>query len=250
MTSFDRYIKKMLCSNQAVMSSISLLKVPFTMLVAASTNSGKTHLVRDMILNHYRLFERPIDEIVWLYHPRAFDEDLAQQLKRDLNLPIRFIEGFPSKAIEQGTLFEADNKAVKMLVVDDLVATALRSHTALFLELHTIISHHNNICVVGILQNLHADTASQRQIMNNIIRNLSYVVLFPDRRNLGALKQIARTYFNGEEYKLIAPFKQLIDSKEKYNYMLIDFIDLDMPVKFNTLRPTDKPYFFTFPSQP
>ena len=244
MPSIDGYIMKIFYSIWTNMSTISPLKVPFTMLVAASSNSGKTHLVRDMIINHYRLFERPIDEIVWLYHPRAFDEELMQQLKRDLNVPIRFIEGFPSKAIEEGSLFNADNKAVKLLVVDDLVATALR--TPIFLELHTIMSHHNNICVVGIMQNLHADTPSQRQMINNIIRNLSYIVLFPDRRNLGALKQIARTYFNGEEYKLVQPFKQLIDSKEKYNYMLIDFIDLDLPVKFNTLRTTDKPYYFKF----
>ena len=231
------------------MTFITPLQVPFSMLVAASSNSGKTHLVRDLILNHYRMFEKPITEVVWLYHKRAYDEDLVKQLTEELNVPIRFIEGFPAKAISEGTLFESNNSAAKLLVLDDIVVAALRSHRDLFTELFTVMSHHNNICIIGILQNLHADTAGQRQIMNNIIRNLSYVVLFPDRRNLSALKQIARTYFNGEEQKLIAPFKELIESKQKYLYMVIDFIDMDMPVKFNTLRPTDDAYFFTFPSK-
>lgn len=229
------------------MEVVKPLKIPFSMLVSASSSSGKTHLVRDLVINHYRMFDTPaISEIVWLYHPRAFDENLAQQLKAALTIPIRFIEGFPAAALSEGTLFESDNNATKLLVLDDIVATALRS--PVFIELFTVMSHHNNICVIGILQNLHAHTAQHRQLMNNIIRNLSYLVLFPDRRNMSTVKQVARTYFHAEEYKLIKPFKQLIESKEKYLYMVIDFIDLDMPVKFNTLRPTDDAYYFTFPS--
>ena len=228
------------------MNIVKPLKVPFAMLVAASSNSGKTHLVRDLILNHHLLFEKPVFEIVWLYHKRAYDETLVQELQAGLSVPVRFIEGFPAKDISEGRLFESDNNTIKLLVLDDVIVSALRS--PVFIEMFTVMSHHNNMCIIGILQNLHADTAGQRQIMNNIIRNVSYVVLFPDRRNLAACKQIARTYFNGEEHKLVEPFKHLIESKQKYLYMVIDFIDMDNPVKFNCLRPTDDAYHFTFTS--
>lgn len=230
------------------MNTVKPLKVPFALLCAASSGSGKSHLVRDLILNHYRMFEKPLVEIVWLYHKRAYDTQLVKQLETGLDIPIRFIEGFPAKEIAEGTLFNSDNDAIKLLVMDDIVVSAMRS--PVFIEMFTIMSHHNNMCIIGILQNMHSETSATRQIMNNIIRNVSYVVLFPDRRNMQACKQIARTYFSDEEYKLNEPFKHLIESKQKFIYMVIDFVDADIPVKFNTLRPTDDSYYFTFPSAP
>lgn len=220
------------------------LVTPFSMLVAASSKAGKTKLVRDIIINHYQCFDRPLDEVVWLHHPNAKDEDLFTYLRHHLNVPIQFVEGFPAQDISNQSLFKTNKSSLKCLVLDDIVVSALKSPT--FIDLFTIISHHQSVVVIAILQNLHADTSSQRQIMNNIIRNVSYVVLFSDRRQTAACKQIARTYFNEEEYKLLRPFKQLIESKDKYQYMVIDFVDSDIPVKFNSLRPNEKACFFDF----
>lgn len=229
------------------METNKTLTTPFSMLVAASTKSGKTELVKDLIVNHYQVFDRPVEEVVWLHHKNAKDEDLCSYLRQHLNVPIRFIEGFPAQDIAEQRLFQTDKSSLKCLVLDDIVASALKSPT--FIDLFTIISHHQNVVVIAILQNLHSDTSGHRQIMNNIIRNVSYVVLFPDRRQTAACKQIARTYFNGDEHLLMRPFKYLIENKEKYQYMVIDFVDSDKPVKFNSLRPNDKPFFFDFSSE-
>lgn len=215
-----------------------MLVTPFSMICAASSKNGKTTLIRDLLVHHYRLFDKPLEEIVWLHHKNAYDSDLEMYLKEHVNIPVRFVEGFPADHIRNGELFAS--KGLKCLVLDDVVVSALKS--PIFIDLFTIISHHMNVVVIAILQNLHADTASQRQIMNNIIRNLSYVVLFPDRRQMNACKQLARTYFSGEEEKLTKPFKYLIDSNEKYNYMLVDFED--GVVKFNCLRPDDQAFEF------
>ena len=218
------------------------LVTPFSMLVAASTNSGKTSLVRDLIVNHYRMFDHPLDEIVYLYHKHARDEELFSYLEDNLNIPIRFVEGFPANDINDGKLFVSDKKASKCLICDDVVSEALRSKV--FTELVTVFSHHDNINVIAIVQNLHAETASQRQVMNNIIRNLSYLVLFPDRRQLSTVRQIARNYYNGEEHRLLEPFKRLIEEKTKHEYMLLDFIGDVYPIRFNCLRPSDWTYVF------
>ena len=76
--------------------------------------------------------------------------------------------------------------------------------------------------------------------MNNIIRNVEYIVLFSDRRQFQACKQLARTYFSGEEEKLVEPFKRMIEEKERYTYMLIDFENA--AVRFNCLRPGDQAF--------
>lgn len=214
------------------------MNTPCSFVFTATTKSGKSTLVRDLLLNHYQMFDKPLDEVVWLYHKNAVDEQFMSHLKNNLNIPIRFLEGFRADEISNGTLFKS--KGLKCLVLDDVVVSALRS--PVFMDLFTVISHHQSMVVIAILQNVHADTPSQRQIMNNVIRNLSFLVLFPDRRQMNACKQIARTYFGGEEDKLLKPFKYLIDNKEKYNYMLIDFDSGE--VRFNCLRPTDKPFKF------
>jgi hypothetical protein len=218
------------------------METPFSMIVAASSKSGKTRLVRDLILNNFLMFDKPVTEFVWLYHKSARDDKLFKELE---GLPIRFIEGFPAEQIRENTLFNVDKPSLKCLIIDDLVTSALRS--PVFIDLFTVISHHQNMIVIAILQNLHADTQSQRQIMNSIIRNVSYVVLFADRRQTSACKQIAKTYFCQEEHRLMEPYKFLINSKCKYDYMLIDFVG-DNQIKFNCLRPDVSGFFFTFSS--
>ena len=211
---------------------------PSSILVASNSKSGKTLLVRDLIVNHYWMFDNPLEEVVWLYHRNARDDELVNHLQQNLSIPIQFMEGFPAKDIADGNLFKTNG--LKCLVLDDVVISALKS--PVFIDLFTVLSHHQSIVVIAILQNLHADTPSQRQIMNNIIRNLSYVVLFPDRRQMAACKQLARTYFSGEEHKLIEPFKRMVENKE-HNYMLIDFEEAT--VRFNCLRPTDEAFRFS-----
>jgi molybdopterin-guanine dinucleotide biosynthesis protein len=213
------------------------------MLIAASSKSGKTALVKDILINHYFMFDKPLSEIIWAFHPGSKNDSLFNELKACLTVPITFVEGFPEESIKTATLFQnTSGDETKCLVLDDIVVTALKRPS--FIDLFTVLSHHQNINIIAVLQNLHADTSSQRQIMNNVIRNLSYLVLFPDRRQINACKQIARTYFPGEEDKLTLPFKRLIDSKVKYNYMLVDFNDDDMPVKFNVLRESDEAFVF------
>lgn len=222
----------------------SSLVTPFSMLVAASSNSGKTQLVRDLLLSHYMMFDHPIHEVVWCYHKNAYDKKLFDGLAAQLNVPITFIEGFPAIDIESGNLFKTSKDQLKCLVLDDIVPSALKS--SLFLDLFTVLSHHQSLVVIAILQNLHANTSSQRQLMNNIIRNVSYLVLFPDRRQMNACKQVARTYFNGEEYRVVEPFKHLIENNKKFHYMVVDFVDPIAPVKFNSLREDGEKYIFTF----
>ena len=216
-----------------------MLTTPSSFLVASNSKAGKTQLVRDLLIKHYWMFDKPLEEVVWLYHKNARDEALVADLQQNLNIPIQFVEGFPAEDIAEGRLF--NTSGLKCLVLDDVVISALKS--PVFIDLFTVLSHHQSIVVIAILQNLHADTAGQRQIMNNIIRNLSYVVLFPDRRQMAACKQLARTYFSGEEDELVVPFRHLIHSKEKYNYMLIDFEEAS--VRFNCLRPTDAAFKYS-----
>ena len=225
------------------------LKTPFTMLVAASSNSGKTRLVRDILVNHNITMDRAIDEICWLHHKNARDETMFADIKKEVNIPIRFIEGYPDDRVSSSTLFDAGSR-LKCLVIDDIVQSAIRFPS--FMELFTVISHHESIIVIAIVQNLYADTPAQRQLINNLIRNCSYLVLFPDRRSLAVCRQVANTYFTGEQHRLLQPFKSLMSpaAENKYQYMVIDFINKDdnLQVRFNGLRPDEECFYFTFSS--
>ena len=222
------------------------LRTPFTMLVAASSNSGKTKLIRDLVVNNKLTMDKPIDELIWLHHKNAKDDELIRDISSSMNVPVRFIEGYPEGEISNSTLFKTDG--LKCLVIDDIVHNAIRS--ASFTELFTIISHHENMIVIAILQNLYAYTPAQRQQINNVIRNCSYLVLFPERRSLASCRQLANAYFSGEQYRLLEPFKSVMKDKEEYQYLVIDFLcqNEDMQVRLNGLRPKEKSYNFTFSS--
>lgn len=218
------------------------LVTPFCLIVAASSNSGKTRLVVDLLTEHYIMFDHPVSEVVWCYHRNAFDDNLFSHLKTNMNVDVRFIEGFPETDLAAGNLFKANQSKLKCIVLDDIVPSAVKS--PVFTDLFTVLSHHQNLIVIAILQNLHANTSTQRQLMNNIIRNVSYIALFPDRRQMNACKQIARTYFSGDEHRLVEPFKQLIENNNKYHYMLIDFIDPILTVRLNALRSESEKYTY------
>ena len=132
----------------------------------------------------------------------------------------------------------------KLLVIDDCLTDPKQSRC--LGELFNVISHHQNISVILSIQNLFFCTQVQRAAVNTLLRSCSYVTLFVNRRQTPVITQLARTYFPGEQHKLIEPFKCMLKKCEPYKYIFID-LETDeeqYQVREGGLLPKDKCFIY------
>lgn len=222
------------------------LKAPSCIIVSGSSNCGKTYLIEKLLSNHETCFEKPIEELYWVYAKHTRDEQLFQRLQ-GLNMPVEFHEGYPKEKLSENTLFTKPTEAHKCLVLDDIF-TGPSACTSLF-DMFNIISHHQNITCIVVVQNLQGSTLSQKGCLSTLLRSTTYLVLFVNRRMIPIVRYIAQTFYPGEGNKVIEPLNSMLKSKKPHGYLLFDFISDDevMQVREGGLVPGENCYGFQFP---
>lgn len=178
-----------------------LLKHPFTMLVAGSTGSGKTRLVRE-ILNYYdkmSTVNRPID-VLWCY---GIYQELYRTPLDNPDVTVKYHEGFP----ESG-------EGCDVLVLDDMQSAA--GNDARLSDLFTRYSHHKNVSVIFVVQNLFL----QSKEMRNVSLNSHYLLLLSSRRDRNQIARLASQMYPGETAHFMSAYKSAL-SKE-FGYLMVD----------------------------
>ena len=124
-----------------------LIKTPANILVAAPSQSGKSSLVKEIILNRDELFDCKTMHILYCY---KIDQELYSPLKNQTD--ISFHEGVPTREM----LEKISNKKEHVIVVfDDLAHDLLSKENISFTETcFTVLGHHLNISYIMIAQNL------------------------------------------------------------------------------------------------
>ena len=141
---------------------------PYTAIVSGPTGSGKTQFVKRLITSGDASVDDPPEKILWLYgeYQSAYD-DMRKSIDN-----VRFIEGFPS---DMDTLIDP---GVRNLVVIDDLMTELSGDTRVT-NLFTKGSHHRNMSVIFIVQNLFLASKQFRTIS----LNAHYMILFKNPRD-------------------------------------------------------------------
>ncbi len=147
-----------LCLNETPMAFMH----PFTMIVSGPTGSGKTYFVKDMLEKNY-ISPTPT-RIVWVYKRW---QPLYEDMRR--TLPIQFIQGIPAN-IDRDDFFSPQHTNV--IVLDDMMSVTQNDPKVT--DLFTEGSHHRNLSVVNLTQNLFppGKTAVAQR------RNAHYMVIF------------------------------------------------------------------------
>ena len=175
-------------------------KHPFTALIAGPTGSGKTVFV-SMFLSHVtELMYPPPQEIIYCY---AQWQPLYDTMK-----DVQFVEGLPD--IENGSM--GDGKRRRLVIIDDLMAETDDRITKLF----TKGSHHRNISVMYIVQNLFGKNKEQRTIS----LNSHYIVLFKNPRDGSQISILAKQMCPGRGSYVQESFKDATSAP--HGYLLID----------------------------
>ena len=71
------------------------LKHPFSMVLAGGRRTGKTRLIKSVIVERERIITPPIEHIIWFY--ASEQEDVFNEIKESMgNDHVEFVKGLPA----------------------------------------------------------------------------------------------------------------------------------------------------------
>ena len=174
-------------------------KHPFTCVVAGPTSCGKTTFVLKLVQDAPYLIDPPPQNILWIY-------DHYQDVYSTLEDRVTF-----STDLED--LDQLPKERRHLVVVDDKMGMAGTKMADLF----TKGSHHRNISVVYIVQNLFDQTKEHR----GISLNAHYMVVFKNPREKTQISVLARQARPGTGGLVLRAFEQA--TARPHGYLFFDF---------------------------
>ena len=176
---------------------------PFTSLIAGSTQSGKSTLIRKIIEFNQILIDPKPTKIWYCYS--TWQKDF-QQLKITS----------PTIEFHQGIMdFDPiDPQDVNLVVLDDLMASCIKDETVLNLFVNG--SHHKNISVFFITQNLF----NQGKHCRTISLNSHYIILLNNPRDRSQITNLGRQIYRKNAKFINEVYEDA--TKTKYGYLFID----------------------------
>ena len=180
---------------------------PFTSMIAGMTGSGKTAWVRSLLQQASETIYPPPERIVWCYSQwqPAYTEMLVAMPH------IEFVKGTPT-ALEQDSDFDV-NKG-NLILFDDQIIDASKDKR--IVNLFTRGSHHRNLSVIYIVQNLFHQGKGSRSIS----LNSHYLVLFKNPRDKLQILTLAKQMYPGQTDFFLNQYEEAV--KRPFGYLLID----------------------------
>lgn len=181
------------------------LQHPYTCLVAGPTSCGKTQFVKKVIEEGEHVVNGSAEKIIWLY-----GEYQPAYMELSSKFPhILFIEGIPENLNEY-----IDPKFRNLIVIDDLMSET--GSDKKITNLFTKGSHHRNLSVILLLQNLFYNGKESRTIS----LNAHYIVLFKNPRDNTIVTSLAKQMYPGKVKFLQEAFRDA--TKLPYHYLFLD----------------------------
>lgn len=173
-------------------------QAPFTACVSAATKTGKTEWTKNLVRNAKYLIKPAPDKIYWAYGN-------WQPGYNEIAHLVTFIEGIPSQTMFQDT-------SNKLLICDDLMRDFKKDEIS---QLFCQGSHHWNLCVVHIVQNLFFNQALRTARINS-----HYIILMKNPSDRLQLLTLCRQIFPGKQKQFLEAYDDAC--AEPYGYLLLD----------------------------
>lgn len=174
-------------------------KHPFTAIVAGPTSCGKTYFINKVLQHLQLLSDTTFERIIWYY------DEWQPLYAAPSNTLIEYKQGAPDTSEFTGT------KPV-LIIIDDL----MRETGSSVVDIFTKGSHHRNLSVFYITQNIFHQGKGQRDIS----LNANYIVFFKNPRDRAQIMHLARQ-LNPEEPKFICEAYRDATVKP-HGYLMID----------------------------
>lgn len=210
------------------------LKHPFTCIVSGMTGCGKSYFVKHLLQQLNDMVEPKPQRLIWLY---GQDQALYHTMRHELP-HIEFYKGIPAE-LDQDDYF--DISIPNMVIIDDLMSDCKNDER--LTKLFTIGSHHKNLSVIFIVQNLFL----QGREMRNISLNTHYFVIFKNPRDNKQIGVLARQIYPTKSKFLVEAFDDA--TSMPYGYLFLDLKPVTEEcyrIRSNILpNDVDQPYFYT-----
>ena len=206
-----------------IVTGSTVLQHPFTCIVAGCTQSGKTVWVKTLLENAQTTISPSPQRIIWCYgqwQPLYFD--MVRTMPG-----IEFNEGIP-ESIDKPDYLDVSQR--NLIVLDDLMAQSGKDKR--IADLFTRGSHHRNLSVIYIVQNIF----HQGKEMQNISLNAHYIVLFKSPRDKQQVSMLARQVKPGKVQEFIAAYEEA--TSRPHGYLMLDLkptTDDQQRLKINVL---------------
>lgn len=184
-------------------SSVLQLHTPLTMGIYGGTGSGKTVFVQKLLSSDS--FDKKPQKIVYCYTEW---QPLFEEMEKE---GIEFYEGLPTKDEVNGWSAEREHM---VLVLDDMIHLIVNNTDVL--HYFTVTSHHRNMSIIILSQNIF----SQGKTARTISLNMHYIVLFKNIRDTSQVMTLARQIFPSKTKYFMDAYQKSTD--QKYGYLLID----------------------------
>lgn len=177
---------------------------PFSLIVAGPSRCGKTYWVINLLLNAAERIIPTPTKIVYCY---SHWQPKYEVLKKRID-GVEWHEGMPTKPY----LDEISNA---ILILDDLMAESVNNDQ--LMSIFTERSHHQNISVILLMQNLY----HQGKNSVSIARNTQYMVLFKNPRDRHEIKTLAMQMFPEKWRKFLEKFDY--ETNKPRGKLILDF---------------------------
>jgi hypothetical protein len=187
--------------------------LPFKCILSGPSGCGKSTLLYNILSNQTHFFS---DTFIKVFYHYSENQPMFDHLRKNVK-NIRFIKGLPK--------IPSTNNPKKsiLLIYDDLMDEAVNSKETL--NLFTKGSHHQNISVLFISQNIFF----QGRYSRTISLNTDYIILFKSPRDSQQVSYLSKQMFPDQPYFLKHIFISITYNKP-YSHI---FIDLKQTTKDN-----------------
>ena len=183
------------------------LKHPFTCMVSGMTGCGKTTWVQRLVHNKADTIKPTPQRILWCYSRwQPVYEEMMQTIPE-----IEFVRGIPTN-IEHDDYFDVNVR--NLIVIDDQMSSA--SNDKQVINLFTQGSHHRNLSVIYLVQNLFHQGKGNRDIS----LNCHYLVIFKNPRDKLQILTLAKQMYPRKTGYFLQKYEEAVS--RPFGYLFID----------------------------
>ena len=171
-------------------------------IVFGQTGSGKTHFMLEVIR---RKLIHPFPKNI--YYMYKVEQGFMKDWNRIEKQKITFIQGLNPDGMK--------TSEPSLLVIDDLLLSTNKDVVEMFI----LGSHHKQISLFYLSQNLFPDCSLFRTMSNNA----HYFVIFNNKRNATQIRRLAHQIFIGEDtHRIKNAYKRV--QQQQWGFMVLTFV--------------------------